>query len=119
MFDVGFSEIIVIFGLALLVLGPEKLPGLVQKLGRWTGRARAMARQLQAQLEQEVTLEELARSKPTNRPAPKPSEPAQPAASPEAATVDSQSEDVDTSPQAMHAATEAQVDEPARDKALG
>lgn len=63
MFEVGFTEIILILGLALLVLGPEKLPGLAEKIGRWTGRARAMARQLHAQLEHEVTLEELARSK--------------------------------------------------------
>lgn len=64
MFEVGFTEIILILGLALLVLGPEKLPGLAEKVGRWTGRARAMARQLRTQLEQEVTLEEMARSRP-------------------------------------------------------
>jgi sec-independent protein translocase protein TatB len=64
MFEVGFTEIVLILGLALLVLGPEKLPGLAQKVGRWTGRARAMARQLRTQLEHEVTLEELSRSKP-------------------------------------------------------
>ena len=55
MFEVGFTEIILILGLALLVLGPEKLPSLAQKVGRWTGRARAMARQLRTQLEHEVT----------------------------------------------------------------
>jgi Tat protein translocase TatB subunit len=64
MFEVGFTEIVLILGLALLVLGPEKLPGLAQKIGRWTGRARSMARQLRTQLEQEVTMEELARSRP-------------------------------------------------------
>ena len=48
MFEVGFTEIILIVGLALLVLGPEKLPGLAEKVGRWTGRARAMARQIAA-----------------------------------------------------------------------
>lgn len=64
MFEVGFTEIVLILGLALLVLGPEKLPGLAQKIGRWTGRARSMARQLRTQLEQEVTLEELSRSRP-------------------------------------------------------
>lgn len=64
MFEVGFTEIVLILGLALLVLGPEKLPGLAQKVGRWTGQARSMARQLRSQLEQEVTLEELAKSRP-------------------------------------------------------
>jgi len=64
MFEVGFTEIVLIVGLALLVLGPEKLPALVRKVGRWTGRARAMARQLQTQLEQEVTLDEFIKSRP-------------------------------------------------------
>jgi sec-independent protein translocase protein TatB len=62
MFEVGFTEIVLIMGLALLVLGPEKLPGLARTVGRWTGRARSMARQLRMQLEQEVTLEELAKT---------------------------------------------------------
>jgi Tat protein translocase TatB subunit len=64
MFEVGFTEIILIVGLALLVLGPEKLPGLVNKVGRWTGRARSMARQLRTQLEHEVTLDEISKSRP-------------------------------------------------------
>jgi sec-independent protein translocase protein TatB len=63
MFEVGFTEIILILGLALLVLGPEKLPDLARKVGRWTGRARSMARQLRTQLEQEVSLDELAKSR--------------------------------------------------------
>jgi sec-independent protein translocase protein TatB len=67
-FEVGFTEIILILGLALLVLGPEKLPGLAEKVGRWTGRARAMARQLRTQLEHEVTMEELARTSRTSQP---------------------------------------------------
>jgi sec-independent protein translocase protein TatB len=70
MFEVGFTEIVLILGLALLVLGPEKLPGLAEKVGRWTGRARAMARQLRTQLEQEVTLEEMAKSRPMQPPPP-------------------------------------------------
>lgn len=68
MFEVGFTEIVLILGLALLVLGPEKLPGLAEKVGRWTGRARAMARQLRTQLEQEVTLEQMSKSRPMQAP---------------------------------------------------
>lgn len=70
MFEVGFTEIVLILGLALLVLGPEKLPGLAEKVGRWTGRARAMARQLRTQLEQEVTLDEMTKSRPMQSPPP-------------------------------------------------
>lgn len=54
MFEVGFTEIVLIFGIALLVLGPARLPKLAADLGRWAGRARAMARTLRTQLEQEV-----------------------------------------------------------------
>ena len=46
MFEVGFTEIVLILGIALLVLGPERLPKLAADLGRWAGKARAMARQL-------------------------------------------------------------------------
>ncbi|MFM8846286.1 MAG: Sec-independent protein translocase protein TatB [Gammaproteobacteria bacterium] len=54
MFEVGFSELLLIMGLALLVLGPEKLPKVVGEIGRWMGRARAMARQFREQLEDEA-----------------------------------------------------------------
>ncbi|HEY1725201.1 MAG TPA: Sec-independent protein translocase protein TatB [Steroidobacteraceae bacterium] len=54
MFGVDFSEIVVIFVIALVVLGPEKLPRLARTVGRWIGRARAMARQFREQLEQEA-----------------------------------------------------------------
>ena len=67
MFEVGFTEIVLILGIALLVLGPERLPKLAADIGRWAGRARAMARQLKTQLEQETNYDPL-------RDAPKPSQ---------------------------------------------
>jgi sec-independent protein translocase protein TatB len=76
MFEVGFTEIVLILGIALLVLGPEKLPKLANQVGRWAGRARAMARQLRAQLDEEVTIIEkddfgpAARRPPGTPPAP-------------------------------------------------
>jgi sec-independent protein translocase protein TatB len=101
MFEVGFTEIVLILGLALLVLGPEKLPGLAEKVGRWTGRARAMARQLRTQLEQEVTLEEMAKSRPMQPPPAASPEPSaatpppyeEPATPPPAAAVDANATD--------------------------
>ena len=74
MFEVGFSELLLIMGLALLVLGPEKLPKVVGEIGRWMGRARAMARQFREQLE--IEAQETARrqsqqtssTNPTSRP---------------------------------------------------
>jgi sec-independent protein translocase protein TatB len=62
MFDFGFSEILLIFLLALIVLGPEKLPRVAAQVGRWLGRARGMARQFREQLEEEVNLEDARKS---------------------------------------------------------
>lgn len=123
MFEVGFTEIIVILGLALLVLGPEKLPGLAEKVGRWTGRARSMARQLRSQLEQEVTLEQMAKSKPMQA-APReeataepPASAAEPAAVAETSEppgdIDSDKhfeEQYDTTPEKMHAKPQEKVE---------
>jgi sec-independent protein translocase protein TatB len=61
MFEVGFQELALIFGVALIVLGPKRMSGLVTKVGRWVGKARVMARDFRQQLENEVNLEELNR----------------------------------------------------------
>lgn len=58
MFEVGFTEIVLILGIALVVLGPAKLPGIARDVGRWVGRARAMARQFRQQLDVEADLAE-------------------------------------------------------------
>ena len=63
MFEIGFQEIVVIALLALIVLGPEKLPKLAAKLGHWTGKARSMARNLRQQLENEVSYDDLLKQK--------------------------------------------------------
>ena len=62
MLDFGFSEILLTSAIALIVLGPEKLPKVARQVGNWMGRARVMARQLSEQLEREVTAEELLRA---------------------------------------------------------
>ena len=73
MFDIGFSKILLIFVLALIVLGPEKLPRVTSQVGRWIGRARGMARQFREQLEEEVNLEEVRRTQQSaNRTPPPP-----------------------------------------------
>src|ERR1700736_6918566 len=67
MLDFGFSEILLTSAIALVVLGPERLPKVARQVGNWMGRARAMARQLSEQLEREVSAEELLKtqSKPS------------------------------------------------------
>ncbi len=54
MFDVGFWELAVIFVVGLLVLGPERLPGVARQLGSWAGKARRMARVLTTQIQDEM-----------------------------------------------------------------
>ena len=44
MFDVGYSELLLIAIVTLLVVGPKELPNLLRRIGKWTGKARAMAR---------------------------------------------------------------------------
>jgi sec-independent protein translocase protein TatB len=66
MFDFGFSEIVLTSAIALIVLGPEKLPKVARQVGNWMGRARSMARQLTEQLEREVNAEDLLKQSRTN-----------------------------------------------------
>jgi sec-independent protein translocase protein TatB len=62
MFDVGFSEILIIAVVALLVLGPERLPKAARFAGLWVRRARAQWYSVKAELERELASEELQRS---------------------------------------------------------
>jgi sec-independent protein translocase protein TatB len=68
MLDVGFSEILLTSAIALIVLGPEKLPKVARQVGNWVGRARAMARQLTEQLEREVSAEDLLKQTKSSSP---------------------------------------------------
>lgn len=59
---IGWSELLVIAALAIIVVGPKELPFLMRKLGRFMGRARALAREFQDSFEdiaREAELEEL------------------------------------------------------------
>ncbi len=51
MFDIGFMELLVIGALALIVVGPKELPGLLRTVGQYAGKARAMARDFQRTME--------------------------------------------------------------------
>jgi sec-independent protein translocase protein TatB len=62
MFDIGFSELFVIAVVALLVLGPERLPKAARFAGLWVRRARAQWYSVKAELENELADEELKRS---------------------------------------------------------
>jgi len=62
MFDIGFSEILVIAVVALLVLGPERLPKAARFAGLWVRRARAQWYSVRSELERELAADELKRS---------------------------------------------------------
>lgn len=62
MFDIGFSELLLIAVVALVVLGPERLPKAARFAGLWVRRARAQWYSVRAELENELADEELRRS---------------------------------------------------------
>lgn len=114
MFGVDFSELALVFVVALVVLGPTRLPGLVRKVGHWVGKARSMARQFREQLESEVQLEELnrmteMRSKPAapTYPAPPPEFGGEPVAPADAAGTAATPPAPDSTPSAATAAAAA------------
>lgn len=59
MFDVGFSELLLIGFVALIVLGPERLPKAARFAGLWVRKARAQWYAMRAELESELAAEEL------------------------------------------------------------
>jgi len=58
MFDIGFWELVTLFVVALLILGPEKLPRVANTLGRWVGQGRTVIRNLRRQMNVELALKE-------------------------------------------------------------
>ena len=59
MFDVGFSELIMIGLVSLLVIGPERLPKVARIAGFWLGKTRNMVASVKAEVKQELHAEEL------------------------------------------------------------
>lgn len=59
MFDVGISELLLCFVVALVVLGPERLPKVARMVGHWTGQARGYMKNLSAELERETHASEI------------------------------------------------------------
>jgi sec-independent protein translocase protein TatB len=59
MFDVGFTELLLVFIIALLVLGPERLPKVARTVGGLTRKARSSWLSLKRSIEAEIRAEEL------------------------------------------------------------
>lgn len=62
MFDIGFSQLLIIAIVALIVLGPERLPKAARFAGLWMRRARAQWHSVRSELERELAAEDLKRS---------------------------------------------------------
>jgi sec-independent protein translocase protein TatB len=62
MFDLGFSELLLVAVVALIVLGPERLPKAARFAGLWVRRARTQWNSVKSELERELAAEELKRS---------------------------------------------------------
>lgn len=59
MFDIGFFELCLIGVIALLVIGPEKLPRAARTVGLWVGKGRNMIRVVKYDIDEQVRMEEL------------------------------------------------------------
>jgi sec-independent protein translocase protein TatB len=60
-FDIGFFELLLIGVVALLVIGPERLPTVARKAGMWVGRARRFVGQVKRDIDQEIQNDEYRR----------------------------------------------------------
>ncbi len=58
MSGVGFSELVILTLIGLIILGPRRLASLANQLGRWVGQARRMTRMMRRQLEEELNFDE-------------------------------------------------------------
>ena len=61
MFDISFSELALICVIALLVLGPERMPNALRTLGLWIGRASRTFTTMRAEIEREIGMDEIRR----------------------------------------------------------
>lgn len=59
MFDVAWSELLVIGVVALIVIGPKELPGVLRAIGHWMGKIRRMASEFQGQFQEAMREAEL------------------------------------------------------------
>ena len=62
MFDIGFAELLIVAVVALVVLGPDKLPTAVKTLGLWVGRIRRTVTSIQSEISEELRIEEMKRT---------------------------------------------------------
>lgn len=58
MFDVGIWEVALLLVIAMIVVGPDRLPKLATTLGRWTGKVRRMAQTIQRDIDRQIALED-------------------------------------------------------------
>jgi len=59
MFDIGFSELLLIGIVALVVIGPERLPKVARTAGQWLGRLNRYVSQVKQDIDRDIKLEEL------------------------------------------------------------
>lgn len=122
MFDIGFTELLLVGLVALVVLGPERLPGAVRTTGLWIGRLKRSFANIKAEVEREIGADEIRRQlhnerildleremeqsimPPGNSGASAPSSPPSPAAEPSAAAPAKPAGDAETAREDVPAA---------------
>jgi sec-independent protein translocase protein TatB len=59
MFDIGFWELSIIALVGLIVIGPERLPGVARTVGKWVGRTRRFVHQVKSDIDSEIKQDEI------------------------------------------------------------
>ena len=85
MFDLGWTEMLVIAAVAIIIIGPKQLPAVLRTVGHWMGKARTLAREFQDSVNEairESELEDMRKELEQTRDAAKSVDPARPAPPP-------------------------------------
>ncbi len=61
MFDIGFTELLLIAVVGLLVIGPEQLPGTIRTISLWLGRLRRSFNEIKTEIEREIGADDIKR----------------------------------------------------------
>jgi sec-independent protein translocase protein TatB len=67
MFDIGFTELVLVAVIGLLILGPERMPVAVRTVGKWVGKIRRTVSGVQKEIQDELRIDEIRTKADANR----------------------------------------------------
>lgn len=67
MFDIGFTELVLVAVIGLLILGPERMPVAVRTIGLWVGKIKRIVSGVQKEIQDELRIDEIRNKADANR----------------------------------------------------